>query len=56
MLFALFPRLSERILRGREVILEQNLNMNGEFIAVVGNKGLIEVDLMPTPGGRVLHS
>ena len=56
MFVVLFPRVSERILRGREGILEQNLNMNGEFIAVVGNYGLIEVDLMPTPGGRVLHS
>ena len=52
----LFSRVSERIPRRRGFILEQNLNMNGEFIAVVGNKGLSEVDLMPTPDGRVLHS
>ena len=46
--FVLFPRVSERILGGREVILDQNLNMNGEFIGEGWKYGLIEVDLMPT--------
>ena len=41
---------------GKGVSLEKNLNMNGEFIDVVGKNGLIEVELMPTPDERVLHS
>ena len=45
-----------RILGEKEVVLIKNLNMDGGSIAVVGNKGLIEVDLMPTLDGRVLHS
>ena len=35
--FVFFPRVSVRILGGKEVILVKNLNMNGEFIDVVEN-------------------
>ena len=51
-----FSRVSVRILGEKGVVLVKNLNMDGESIAVVGNNGLIEVDLKPTIDGRVLHS
>ena len=43
-----FPRVSVRILGGRFVMFVKNLNMNGEFIVVRLDNGLIEVSLMLT--------